>query len=105
MRLTPRTGFAFAATLAFLAVGWWLLGPSQLGGPTSYAIISGSSMEPGLTAGDLVLTRSKSSYEVGDTVLYQDRETNVRVLHRIVAQRGGHFVTKGDNNDFVDPVR
>jgi signal peptidase I len=105
MRLTPRTGFAFAATLAFLAVGWWLLGPSQLGGPTSYAIISGSSMEPGLTAGDLVLTRAKSSYEVGDAVLYQDHETNVRVLHRIVAQRGGHFVTKGDNNDFVDPVR
>jgi hypothetical protein len=52
-----------------------------------------------------VLTRAKPSYAVGDVVLYEDHETGSRVLHRIIDARNGHFVTKGDNNDFVDPVR
>jgi hypothetical protein len=37
-------------------------------------------------------------------VLYEDHETGSRVLHRIIGERNGRFVTKGDNNDFVDPV-
>jgi signal peptidase I len=102
--MTPRRYIGLAATIAFLAIGWWLLGPSQLGGPTSYAVLSGISMEPHLERGDLVLTRAKSSYSVGEVVLYEDHETGARVLHRIVAERNGHFFTKGDNNDFVDPV-
>ena len=104
MTRSPRTYVGVAVTVAFFAIGWWLLGPSQLGGPTSYAVLSGNSMEPHLERGDLVLTRAKSSYSVGEVVLYEDHETGSRVLHRIIGERNGHFVTKGDNNDFVDPV-
>jgi len=104
MSRSPRIYAGLAATVAFFALGWWILGPSQLGGPTSYAVLSGNSMEPRLERGDLVLTRAKPSYRVGDVVLYEDHETGSRVLHRIIAERNGHFVTKGDNNDFIDPV-
>jgi signal peptidase I len=104
MKRSPRTYVGLAATIAFFAIGWWLLGPSQLGGPTSYAVLSGISMEPHLERGDLVLTRAKPSYTVGEVVLYEDHETGSRVLHRIIGERNGHFVTKGDNNDFIDPV-
>jgi len=104
MTRSARTYVGLAATVAFFAIGWWLLGPSQLGGPTSYAVLSGTSMEPHLERGDLVLTRAKSSYTVGEVVLYEDHETGSRVLHRIIGTRNGHFVTKGDNNDFSDPV-
>ena len=104
MARSTRTYVGLAATVAFFAIGWWLLGPSQLGGPTSYAVLSGISMEPHLERGDLVLTRAKPSYTVGEVVLYEDHETGSRVLHRIIGERNGHFVTKGDNNDFIDPV-
>ena len=104
MARSPRTYVGLAATVAFFALGWWLLGPAQLGGPTSYAVLSGTSMEPRLERGDLVLTRAKPSYRVGEVVLYEDHETGSRVLHRIIAERDGRFVTKGDNNDFIDPV-
>ncbi|HET6602418.1 MAG TPA: signal peptidase I, partial [Gaiella sp.] len=104
MKRSPRTYVGLAATIAFFAIGWWLLGPSQLGGPTSYAVLSGISMKPQLERGDLVLTRAKPSYAVGEVVLYEDHETGSRVLHRIIGERNGHFVTKGDNNDFIDPV-
>jgi signal peptidase I len=105
MQMTPRRYIGLAATVAFFALGWWLIGPSQLGGPTSYAVLSGNSMEPRLERGDLVLARKKSSYRVGDVVLYENHEMGARVLHRIIAEHNGHFVTKGDNNDFIDPVR
>jgi len=105
MTRSPRSLVGILVSVALLACGWWLLGPVQLGGPTGYAVINGSSMEPHLERGDLVLVRARDSYDVGDVVLYEDHESGARVLHRIVAIRGGHFVTKGDNNDFRDPVR
>ena len=105
MTRSPRSLVGIVVSVALLACGWWLLGPVQLGGPTAYAVVNGSSMEPHLERGDLVLVRARDSYVVGDVVLYQDHESGARVLHRIVAVRGGHFVTKGDNNDFRDPAR
>jgi signal peptidase I len=104
MQMTPRRYIGLAVAVAFFAIGWWLLGPAQLGGPTSYSVLSGNSMEPHLERGDLVLVRKQSSYSVGEVVLYQDNESGARVLHRVIAERNGHFVTKGDNNDFIDPV-
>ena len=78
MARSPRTYVGLTVTVAFLAVGWWLLGPSQLGGPTSYAVLSGNSMEPHLERGDLVLTRTKPSYSVGEVVLYEDHDLRGR---------------------------
>ena len=104
MKTSPRRLAALLLSLGLLAGGWWLIGPVQLGGPTGFAIVNGNSMEPRLERGDLVLVRKRASYAVGDVVLYEAHTGNLRVLHRIVAVKNGSFVTKGDNNDFLDPI-
>src|SRR5262245_42576463 len=90
---------AVGLAVAALVAAWATLAPSQLGGPVSYALVVGSSMEPKLERGDLVVTRPAADYRVGDVVLFHDRDLGRDVLHRIVAVGDGRFVTKGDNND------
>ena len=80
------------------------LGPTFLGGPAGYIIVSGHSMEPTYYTGDLVLTHKKSSYAIGDVVAYKAPENKGNIIHRIVggdAESG--FVMQGDNNSFQDP--
>ena len=88
--------------LALVFVAWLVLAPRELGGSTSYVMVSGSSMEPKLERGDLAIVRERSEYEVGDVVVYSSRDLGTHVLHRIVARKGDRYVFKGDNNDFVD---
>lgn len=78
-------------------------GPAQLGGPVSYVIVDGPSMEPTYDDGDLVLARQQPSYEVGDVITYDapvDRQFNV--IHRIVERVDGGYRTQGDNRDEPD---
>ena len=96
---------ALLATLAVLGAAWFFLAPTQLGGKTSYAVTFGTSMEPHFHRGDLVVLRRQSGYRVGDVVAYHSHDLNRNVLHRIIAIRAGHYMFKGDNNDFVDPER
>jgi signal peptidase I len=99
----PITGIVGGvAALSALVLAWSFFAPTQVGGGTSYAIIVGSSMEPGLHRGDLAVVRAQSSYRPGDVVLYDSRELGTKVLHRIVRVDGGRFVLKGDNNSFLD---
>lgn len=91
--------------VAALAAAWMLFAPAQVGGGTSYAIVVGNSMEPGLSRGDLAVVRERSAYRPGDVVLYDSRELGTKVLHRVVRVEGGRFVLKGDNNDFIDVER
>src|SRR5579864_7139736 len=58
--------------LAVLAAAWLALAPPQLGGSTSYAITTGTSMLPNFRAGDLVLLRKESSYHVGMVAGYRN---------------------------------
>ena len=99
IRLLAGTG-----ALALLVAAWILVGPRQLGGSASYAIVAGSSMEPQLHSGDLVVARSHAHYAIGDAVVYHNADLNRNVLHRIVGRDGSRFVFKGDHNDFVDPT-
>src|SRR5262245_66672871 len=101
---TRRLSTLFLGALAVAAAGLALvaLAPTQLGGRTGYVVTAGTSMEPGIHAGDLVLTRAHSHYEVGDVVLYRSRTVDRNVLHRIVAKVGDGFVVKGDNNGYRD---
>ena len=93
-----------SATLVVLAVAAWLLvAPTQIGGETSYVTTSGISMAPRFHSGDLGVVRPAADYRVGDVIAYRSDKLHVVVLHRIIAIKGGRFVTKGDNNDFVDP--
>jgi signal peptidase I len=95
------------ALVAFVLVlgAWLLFAPAQLGGATRYAVVEGSSMEPGLSRGDLVLVRAGGKPAVGDVVLYRDQSMGVRVLHRVTAVEDGRLVLQGDANDFLDDAR
>lgn len=104
MRRSLRVA-SLAAVVVTAAAAWFFLAPVQLGGSTSYAVIYGSSMEPSLHRGDLVILRGQSAYERGQVVGYHSRELHRNVLHRIVGVHGGRFVFKGDNNSFLDPEK
>jgi signal peptidase I len=94
--------------IAATAVVWaLLLRPQFLGGPAAYAVVSGTSMEPNLQNGDLVVARHRSSYRVGDTVLYRipEGETGAGslIIHRIIGGTAtSGWIVQGDNKDVPD---
>lgn len=95
---------ASAFTLVAVIAAWIAFAPPQLGGRTSYVIVSGNSMEPGMHRGDLAIVRKQDTYGVGDVVTYRHPSIGP-VIHRIIDTDGARFVFQGDNNDFVDPYR
>jgi signal peptidase I len=100
-----RAGLFTAAFVAAVAVAWLYLAPTNVGGSTSYVVTSGISMQPRFHSGDLAVLRPASDYKVGEIVAYHSPLLRVTVLHRIVARDGNRYVFKGDNNNFLDPVR
>jgi signal peptidase I len=89
--------------IGVLAGVWWFAGPAHLGGPANYVIVDGRSMEPTYDNGDLVITRERDHYSVGDTIFYDAPiDTQFEVIHRIVEPTEGGFVTQGDNRDEPD---
>src|SRR5205085_7758262 len=99
-----QTARWLGALLAVIVVGglWYELAPAKLGGTHEFAVVDGVSMNPKLHAGDLVLMRPASRYDVGDVVGYHNLQLGRLVLHRIVGRVGDRYVFKGDNNDFLD---
>jgi len=77
------------------------LRPRMLGGPASYVVVSGVSMEPTLRSGALVVMIRSRDYAVGDVVAY--RVGSGYVIHRIVGEDPEGFVVQGDNKDSSDP--
>jgi signal peptidase len=91
------------AVLAAIVVGWFVtLRPVVLGGPASYVLVGGQSMEPTIHAGSLVIAFRADEYTAGEIVVYRvpdgDPAAGRNVIHRIV---GGStvdgFVMQGDN--------
>jgi signal peptidase I len=77
-----------------------------LAGRFTLVTTRGVSMEPTYRAGDLVLTRSAGSYQVGDIIGFRSEKLGDEIiLHRVVDIDGGRFTTKGDNNSWLDPDR
>lgn len=105
MTHSRKTGstIILATLVGMLAAVWLFFAPPQLLGSTTYTATDGNSMEPMFHKGDLALTRSASSYHVGEVVLYISPTLHRPVLHRIIAIQNGHYFFKGDNNSFVDP--
>jgi signal peptidase len=100
--ITWRKALPVAAGVVVFAVWFLMLRPSVLGGPATYSIVSGHSMEPTYQEGDYVITIAQGEYHVGDIVMFE--VPGGRVIHRIVgdsAETG--FVTQGDNNPAIDP--
>lgn len=103
---TPRRLVGALVSVAWLVgalVIGWLLWPSSLGGCTTLTIVSGESMEPTYSTGDLVVSRC-GPVEVGDVIVYNPPDVGgARVIHRIVGGDADGWVVQGDNNDFLDP--
>jgi signal peptidase I len=90
--------------LALLVACWVVLAPIPLGGPASYAIINGNSMEPLYHRGDLVILHAASDYQIGDIVTYRHPDIGP-VIHRIIGHTGERWIFKGDHNNFIDPYQ
>ena len=100
MRRAIWTGAAVVIAVA----GWlWLVGPTALGGQTTYITTHGTSMEPRFHTGDLAVVRPADDYRVGDVVAYRSDLLHTVVLHRIVAAEDAHYTFKGDHNSWLDP--
>jgi signal peptidase len=106
MRTVTRAAISLA--LLGLFVGWFLLlRPTLLGGPASYVIVSGQSMEPTLHSSDLAVLQKRSDYGPGDIVAFrvlgeEFGEGNM-IIHRIVggnAEEG--YIVQGDNKERPD---
>ena len=67
----------------------------------SYINVLSSSMEPAVSAGDLVICKEKDEYEIGDAILFEEQD--YLILHRIVdINEKGEFITRGDANPSND---
>jgi signal peptidase len=94
--------------LAVVAAWWLTAAPRFIGGPATYVVIRGDSMEPTYRTGDLVILRTSDAYVPGDIIGYRVPDGEVGggrlVVHRIA---GGDpeagFVFLGDNNPAPDP--
>jgi signal peptidase len=97
-----------ALFVAVVAAWTIFLRPGFLGGPATYVIVAGPSMEPKLHSGDLVLTLRQRTYRRGDVIAYRIMKNKAGagalIIHRIVggSARDG-YVTQGDNRDYRDP--
>ncbi|HWC13897.1 MAG TPA: signal peptidase I [Actinomycetota bacterium] len=109
-RFRPRSKSVVSWTVfALLLAGWFFtLRPTFLGGPASYVMVSGKSMEPRLHTGDLVVAREAPEYQVGDVVAFRipAREAGAgsMVIHRIIGGSGADgYTVQGDNRELPDP--
>ncbi|RBY92528.1 signal peptidase I [Blastococcus sp. TF02A-30] len=98
----PRIARLSGAVAVLLAAVWLLL-PTELGGSTTYVTTHGNSMEPDFRTGDLAILRPAATYGMGDVVAYDSAQLGTTVMHRIIDRDDHRFVTRGDNNSWIDP--
>jgi signal peptidase len=100
------SGGSLLLPVAIVVLWALLLRPASLGGPATYVIVSGPSMEPGLRTGDLVVAMPRSSYAAGDVIVYRVPEGEPAagsvVIHRVVGKNVRGFVLQGDNKESSD---
>ena len=75
---------------------------NQLPMPFGYgaAVVLSGSMEPELSAGDLIIVKKTENYKQNDIVVFQDEKS--LVVHRIIEVDGETITTKGDANKAAD---
>ncbi|MBQ4137507.1 MAG: signal peptidase I [Clostridia bacterium] len=98
--------------LAALIVGvnFYSLNAAKLGGnavPMPFgvgaAVVLSGSMEPELSAGDLLIVVERESYSENQIIVFQDGR--MAVTHRIVSISEDEIITRGDaNNTEDDPI-
>ncbi len=70
----------------------------------SGSIVLSGSMEPTLSAGDMVICKEQDSYAINDIIAYYDEQEGEFVLHRIVGTSADGLITQGDFNPDHDPL-
>lgn len=98
-----RVMVSVAFTLAVLAAAFYLW-PTALGGCATFTVVTGKSMEPTYSTGDVVFSRCGTP-EVGDVAVYASDDTGgARIIHRVIGGDGdAGWQLQGDNNSWVDP--
>ena len=92
-----------------IAAAWFItLRPTGLGGSATTLIVKGTSMEPTLDSGDLVIANRNGTYDRGDVVAFRVPEGQAGagsvLIHRIVGGNGTTgYTTQGDNSPSPDP--
>lgn len=103
--VTRRIGVAVA-----VLIGAALVTLSLPFSPVRAVIVSGTSMQPGMQPGDLVIAVQRGDYRRDDIVVFRvpDEQAGAGnlVIHRIVGgeSRNGYWV-RGDNREGRDPWR
>ncbi len=89
---------------ALIAATMFALWPARWGGMFGFTLVSGTSMLPSRSTGDLVVTMRHRDYALGDVVTVEvPGQPGHYVIHRIVAEDpDGTITTKGDNKDSRD---
>lgn len=64
------------------------------------AVVLTGSMEPAISADDLILVRERPDYQEKEIVVYQSG--SILVVHRIIAVEGTTVTTQGDANNAPD---
>jgi signal peptidase len=102
-----RRGIGSVAIVAFTSFWFVLLRPVALGGPASYVVVSGVSMEPHLHTGDLVIAQAAPTYRTGDVVAYRvpaGPAAGSLIIHRIIGgDASSGYLVQGDNKNEPDP--
>lgn len=68
------------------------------------AVVETGSMEPEISAGDLIIVHAEDGYSVGDVVTFLDGASGSYITHRIVFASDGHYATQGDANNVQDDI-
>lgn len=68
-------------------------------------VVKSGSMSPTINSGDLIFSKKQTNYQVGEIVTYVPKveSKNIETItHRIIEEKDGNFITKGDANSSAD---
>jgi len=74
-----------------------------LGTPMPIVSVVSGSMEPVLYRGDLIILVAPNNLKLRDVVIYQRSDMSETIIHRIIEEKDGGYIIKGDNNAIPDP--
>ena len=99
--------FILIFLIVLVAMNLWMLGNKFIMGEDipkimgySNAIVLTGSMEPSISAGDMLIFKTEKEYGEGDIIVF--KSDNMLVTHRIIEKTPGGFITKGDANNTED---
>jgi signal peptidase len=97
-----RHGARFWVVICGIFTLWLVfLAPTQIGGPVSLGVVKGTSMQPLLHSGDLVVAYRMPEYRIGDLIVYD--KFGGSIVHEIIAESTpGVFRTEGIHNQHHD---